>query len=168
MRLSIRSRLTLWYTAVVVAVLLTGGIVGSLAQARLALQGMDDDLTRTMATLVGVMHTEIGEGLSLEASADEASREVVAPGHGLAVLRPDGTLLEAWGAPSNAHLLARDASIGPSTRDTGGAGTRLLLRDVADAGHRYRAVVAVSLSTLARAARRDGARPLPRGNPRAC
>lgn len=149
MRLSIRSRLTLWYTAVVVAVLLTGGVVGSLAQARLALQGMDDDLTRTMATLVGVMHTEIGEGLSLEASADEASREVVAPGHGLAVLRPDGTLLEAWGAPSNAHLLARDASIGPSTHDTGGAGTRLLLRDVADAGHRYRAVVAVSLNTLA-------------------
>ena len=64
MRLSIRSRLTLWYTAVVVAILLTGGIVGSLAQARLALQGLDDDLTRTMATLVGVMHTEIGEGLS--------------------------------------------------------------------------------------------------------
>ena len=55
MRLSIRSRLTVWYTAVVVAILLTGGIVGSLAQARLALQGLDDDLTRTMATLVRVL-----------------------------------------------------------------------------------------------------------------
>ena len=149
MRLSIRNRLTLWYTAVVVAILLTGGIVGSLAQARLALQGLDDELTRTMATLVGVMHTEFGEGLTLEASADEASREVVAPGHGLALLRADGRVLEAWGEPRDAHVLARDASIGPSTRATGGAGTRVLLRDVADAGHRYRAVVAVSMDTLA-------------------
>lgn len=148
MKLSIRSRLTLWYTAVVVAILLTGGIVGSLAQARLALQGLDDDLTRTMATLVGVMHTEIGEGLSLEASADEASREVVAPGHGLALLRADGTLLEAWGDPSDAHVLAHEASTGLSTR-AGGAGTRVLLRDVADAGYRFRAVVAVSMDTLA-------------------
>lgn len=148
MKLSIRSRLTLWYTAVVVAILLTGGIVGSLAQARLALLGLDDDLTRTMATLVGVMHTEIGEGLSLEASADEASREVVAPGHGLALLRADGTLLEAWGDPSDAHVLAREAATGLSTR-AGGAGTRLLLRDVSDAGHRFRAVVAVSMDTLA-------------------
>ncbi len=148
MRLSIRSRLTLWYTAVIVAILLTGGIVGSLAQARLALQGLDDDLTRTMATLVGVMHTEIGEGLSLEASADEASREVVAPGHGLALLRADGTLLEAWGDLSDAHVLAGEASTGLSTW-AGGAGTRVLVRDVADAGHRFRAVVAVSLETLA-------------------
>lgn len=148
MTLSIRSRLTLWYTAVVVAILLTGGIVGSLAQARLALRGLDDDLTRTMATLVGVMHTEIGEGLSLEASADEASREVVAPGHGLALLRADGTLLEAWGDPSDTHVLAREASTGLSTR-AGGAGTRLLLRDVTDGGHRFRAVVAVSMDTLA-------------------
>ncbi|MGE3840806.1 MAG: hypothetical protein AB7I50_04400, partial [Vicinamibacterales bacterium] len=70
MRLSIRSRLTSWYTAVVVAILLTGGIVGSLAQARLALQDLDADLERTMATLVGVMHTQFGEGLTLEASAD--------------------------------------------------------------------------------------------------
>ncbi|MGE3840794.1 MAG: hypothetical protein AB7I50_04340 [Vicinamibacterales bacterium] len=87
MRLSIRSRLTFWYTAVVVAILLTGGILGSLAQARLALQDLDADLERTMATLVGVMHTEFGEGLTLEAHADEASREVVAPGHGLALVR---------------------------------------------------------------------------------
>jgi signal transduction histidine kinase len=149
MRLSIRSRLTLWYTAVVVAILLTGGIVGSAAQARLALQGVDDDLTRTMATLVGVMHTEFGEGLTLEASADEASREVVAPGHGLALLRADDTVLEAWGEPALAHVLAGDAAIGLSTRATGGAGTRVLVRDVNDAGHRYRAVVAVSLDSLA-------------------
>lgn len=149
MKLSIRGRLTLWYTAVVVAILLTGGLAGSLAQARLALQGLDDDLTRTMATLVGVMHTEFGEGLTLEESADEASREVVAPGHGLALLRADGTLLEAWGEPPDAHVLARDASIGTSTRATGGAGTRVLLRDVAEADHRYRAVVAVSMDTLA-------------------
>lgn len=148
MTLSIRSRLTLWYTAVVVAILLTGGTVGALAQARLAIQGVDDDLVRTMATLVGVMHTEIEEGLSLEASADEASREVVAPGHGLALLRADGTQLEAWGDPPDAHVIAGDASTGLSTR-AGGAGTRVLVRDVHDGGQQFRAVVAVPLDALA-------------------
>ncbi len=59
MTMSIRGRLTLWYSAVVVAVLVTGAIVGSVAQSRLALQGLDEDLTRTMATLVGVMRHRV-------------------------------------------------------------------------------------------------------------
>ena len=53
MTLSIRARLTLWYSTVVVLVLVTGAVVGSLAQSRLALQRLDDDLGRTMATLEG-------------------------------------------------------------------------------------------------------------------
>ena len=79
MRLSIRARLTLWYCSIVVAVLVTGAVAGSFAQSRLSLQRLDDDLVRAMATLQGVMRTEFGEGLTLEASAEEASIEVVVP-----------------------------------------------------------------------------------------
>lgn len=150
MTMSIRGRLTLWYSAVVVAILVTGAIVGSVAQSRLALQGLDDDLTRTMATLVGVMHTEFGEGLTLEASAEEASREVVAPGHAMIVTRGDGTVLAAWGMPTDvSSIVGRPAQTEPMTVDTGGDGVRALSREVAEHGHRYRAFVVAPLDVLA-------------------
>jgi hypothetical protein len=66
MRLSIRARLTVWYSTIVVAVLVTGAVVGSYAQSGFALQRLDEDLVRSMATLQGVMRTEFGEGLTLE------------------------------------------------------------------------------------------------------
>ena len=47
MNLSIRARLTLWYCSIVVVVLVTAAIAGSLrAQFELALQRLDDDLAR--------------------------------------------------------------------------------------------------------------------------
>jgi hypothetical protein len=99
MTLSIRARLTLWYSTIVVAVLVTGVVAGSVAQFELALQRLDDDLARSMATLEGVMRTEFGEGLTLEAAAEEASIEVVVPDRALMLTRPDGSLLEMWGLP---------------------------------------------------------------------
>jgi signal transduction histidine kinase len=44
-----------------------------------------------------VIRTEFNEGLSLEASADEASIEVLAPDRTLILTRPDGRLLARWG-----------------------------------------------------------------------
>jgi len=150
MSMSIRGRLTLWYSAVVVVVLVTGAIVGSLAQSRLALQGLDDQLTRSMATLMGVMHTEFGEGLTLEGSADEASREVVAPGHGMVLSRVDGTVLAAWGEPIDVRsIVGLPVQTEPVTVDTGGEGVRALVREVGESGHRYRAFVVAPLDSLA-------------------
>ena len=118
MRLSIRARLTLWYSSIVVAVLVTGGVVGSFVQSRLSLQRLDDDLARAMATLQGVMRTEFGEGLTLEASAEEASIEVVVPDRTLVLARADGAILHVWGCRSRrdscrrlAHSPRRSRSI---------------------------------------------------------
>ncbi|HZM92237.1 MAG TPA: hypothetical protein VFB92_02405 [Vicinamibacterales bacterium] len=97
MRLSIRARLTVWYSTIVVAVLVTGAAVGSYAQSGFALQRLDDDLVRSMATLQGVMRTEFGEGLTLEGAAEEASTEVVVPDRTMVLARPDGSVLEVWG-----------------------------------------------------------------------
>ena len=108
MKLSIRARLTLWYCSIVVVVLVTGAVVGSFAQFGLALQRLDDDLARTMATLEGVMRTEFGEGLTLEAAAEEASIEVVVPDRTLVLTRTDGTVLQVWGLPLDAGLPAVD------------------------------------------------------------
>ena len=65
---------------------------------------LDDELARLMLTLEGVMRTEINEGLTLQASADEASIEVVAPDRVMILTRPDGTLLASWGLPLAARL----------------------------------------------------------------
>ena len=96
--MSIRARLTAWYSIVVVVVLISATLVVDVVQERLMLQGLDDELGRQMATLQGVMRTEFGEGLDLQGAADEASIEVLAPGRTLVLTRPDGALLARWGA----------------------------------------------------------------------
>jgi signal transduction histidine kinase len=149
MTLSIRARLTLWYSTIVVAVLVAGAIVGSVAQGRLALQRLDDDLNRTLATLEGVMRTEFGEGLTLEAAADEASAEVVAPDRILALLRPDGRVLRVWGLTTEHQVVrslpqasGRPAHVSPDDA------TRAVIRLVDHRGHQYVAVVMAPLAPL--------------------
>ena len=109
MTLSIRARLTLWYCSIVVVVLVTGAVVASFVQvATVALQRLDDELARTMATLEGVMRTEFGEGLTLEGAAEEASIEVVVPDRTMVLTRPDGAILEVWGLPMDRGSAAAD------------------------------------------------------------
>ena len=63
------------------------------------LERLDGELQRLMLTLEGVMRTEFNEGLTMQAAADEASIEVVAPDRTLVLVRPDGALLAMWGQP---------------------------------------------------------------------
>jgi two-component system, OmpR family, sensor kinase len=149
MTLTIRTRLTLWYSAIVVVVLATGAVVGVLAQSRLALERLDEDLARTMATLEGVMSTEFGEGLTLEGSAREASVEVVAPGRALALTAPDGHVLAFWGLPLDRAAIALvPAGAGVTTVTTRTGEARVLTRSVESAGHRYLAFVLAPLDEL--------------------
>jgi signal transduction histidine kinase len=149
MRLPIRTRLTLWYCSVVVAVLVTGAAAGSLAQSAFSLQRLDEDLARSMATLEGVMRTEFGEGLTLEAAADEASLEVVVPDRTLVLARPDGSILEVWGlGMDRAALPAIGADRVVGTVETHAGELRVLSRHVEHGGHRYSAAVIAPLDAL--------------------
>ena len=96
---SIRARLTACYSAVVVIVLVVGAVAVAVVQARLGLERLDGELQRLMLTLEGVMRTEFNLGDTLEAAADEASTEVVAPDRTLILTRPDGTPVAIWGLP---------------------------------------------------------------------
>jgi heavy metal sensor kinase len=150
MRWPIRARLTLWYLGVVVTVLVVGAVGASVAQRRLGLARLDDDLTRTMATLLGVMRTELGEGLSLQDSAAEASAEVVAPGRSLALLTPDRAVLAMWGLPMDrASVITAAGTDVVTTLDTP-AGSQRVHRRVMDTGdeRRYVAVVMAPLAEL--------------------
>jgi len=149
---SIRARLTAWYSAVVVIVLVAGAIAVAVVQARLGLERLDGELQRLMLTLEGVMRTEFGEGLDLQAAADEASAEVVAPDRTLVVAHPDGTPLAIWGLPFPAPW---QPPLSPSTTvDTIvlDATHRLRFRShpVEYNGHRYIAAVLAPLDGLER------------------
>ena len=149
MTLSIRARLTLWYSSIVVLVLVTAAVVGSFAQSRLAVQRLDEDLGRTMATLEGVMRTEFSEGLSLEDAAHEASTEVVAPDRTLALVRTDGSILQVWGVPMDRGSLPAVGSGAPAATVSSRAGeVRVLRRLVEHGAHRYVAMVIATLTPL--------------------
>jgi heavy metal sensor kinase len=151
MRLSIRARLTLWYSSIVVVVLIVGGAVGAYVQREQAMRRLDDDLARTMATLEGVMRTEFAERQTLEGAAEEASREVVVPGRTMVVARTDGTVLRVWGEPREAGDVPPPGQApyaGTVTLPAGEA--RVLSRRLEHAGHTYIAAVIAPLAPLRR------------------
>ena len=71
MNWTIRARLTAWYTGVTVAVLVVGAVVVALVQERRALNRVDEDLSRMMLTLHGMMREEFGEGHDVKRAASE-------------------------------------------------------------------------------------------------
>ena len=146
---SIRARLTAWYSLVVIAVLLTSAVAVAVVERRMALERLDDELERLMMTLDGVMRTEFNEGLTMQAAADEASIEVVAPDRVLVLVRPDGELLAMWGLPFPRRLASRpgtDRRPTPSwsmAAGSAGSATPWLFRE-----HRYVAAVMAPLEEL--------------------
>ena len=145
---SIRTRLTLWYSLVVVSVLASGAIAVALVQRDQSLERLDGELQRLMLTLEGVMRTEFGEGLSLQGAADEASIEVVAPDRSIVLARPDGTALAAWGQPLAELWLPRTNASSIDSLDVGATRYRVVSRLVSHAGHQYVAAVMAPLNEL--------------------
>ena len=135
----------------VVVVLASAAVAATIAQRHRGIDRLDDDLERTMATLVGVMRHEFGEGLNLADATAEASQEVVAPGRSLAITTVDGQALASWGLPVPALA---STSRGPaSDRQTVGTGdgpdARVLRRTIDDGpGRRFTALVMAPLSEL--------------------
>lgn len=149
MSLSLRARLTFWYGSSVVAVLASGIAAASWAQSHFLLDRMDDELTRAMATLQGVMRTELHEGLTLSGAADEASSEVVAPGRTLVVAAADGRVLRVWGPPVNDSVIRFALSSGqPATLEDPSGSVRVLTRAVEERGEHYTASAIASLTEL--------------------
>jgi signal transduction histidine kinase len=148
MTLSIRARLTLYYSLVLVTVLVVGAVAVAVVQERLALERLDGELQRLMLTLEGVMRTEFGEGLDLQGAADEASIEVVAPDRTLVLTRPDGGLLAMWGLPLSSDWRPSTTISTLATVVVGSTRRRLFSHPVVFEGHRYVAAVMAPLTRL--------------------
>jgi signal transduction histidine kinase len=147
---SIRARLSLSYSALVLAVLATATAVIAGVESRGSLARLDAELQRLNLTVGAVMLNEFGEGLDLSGAALEASTEVVTPGRILLIADQDRSIVRAWGGsvpPSwrpDAGSLDADAS--SVTLD--GANYRMVGRRVVANGHAFVVLVLAAMAPL--------------------
>jgi heavy metal sensor kinase len=92
-RLTIRTRVAIWYGAVSVAVLVVVGLAVSTVYERIGLQRIDRDIEDAARTLDGVIVNEIREETTLPLAAKGALSELELPGTGVAIVAADGTVL---------------------------------------------------------------------------
>ena len=143
--LSIRSRLALWYGAVMLVVLSVLALAVSLVHQRLVLEGIDEHLDGHISAVSSVLANKLDEGLDLGASAVDALNELELQGSGVAVLGSQRTILAtrvsgAPALPASAIVSAAE----PVSTTGGGAAVRLVASDRAHRAYRFR-VVAWSL-----------------------
>lgn len=145
---SIRLRLSLWYSALVLAVLGTATIVVAGVQSRSRLASLDAELQRLALTVQAVMLNEFGEGLDLGGAAKEASTEVITPGRSVVIARIDGSVVRAWGAPLSAVWHPSTPTLAQSeTIPLAGASYRVVARQVS-APSRFMVAVLADMAPL--------------------
>jgi heavy metal sensor kinase len=95
---SLRMRLTLWYTLALLVVLCLFGVNVLWQQNRLGVRRVDRELEALIGTLGNVVREELGEMDEPQEAAEEALTSVTAPGRAVAILDSRGQALAAqWG-----------------------------------------------------------------------
>jgi two-component system OmpR family sensor kinase len=93
--LSLRGRLTLWYTVALVVVLVLFGIDVLVVEARLGIRRADAELDHVHTTLATVLAEELGELDSPALAAMEAKNAIASLGNAIAILDENGDPLAA-------------------------------------------------------------------------
>jgi heavy metal sensor kinase len=110
-RLSIRQRLTLWYTAAVAILLGILAVSLTVVHDRIALARLQTDVRRINDAVATVLANELIEKGHAHAAAEEALIEVVVPGRHLAIATREGRILASrWTLPSAPPIDASGAS----------------------------------------------------------
>ncbi len=157
--LSVRARLTIWYTIVLCGVLVASGYALLLAQARVSLLRLDAELARISRAVGSVMSTELDErrDQDVTAAAGDTRDGLAVPGWTVAIASESGEVLAGtWTLLPRAEL--RDADIGPWRADGGQARTimasvgecRIWRESMEHDGSRFTVFVAAPLAPLAR------------------
>ena len=98
MTLTIRARLTIWYSLVTLLTLVAAALVLSAVHRRLGLNRIDRGLDDNLVTVrIGIDH-ELDEGLDLRHAVSDALSELELPGTGVAILDAQGALVGARGS----------------------------------------------------------------------
>jgi heavy metal sensor kinase len=97
MTVSIRGRLTLWYTTVLSLVLAASATAFYLVHSRSLVAGVDEELARADAMLARILNAELDEEMDLPEAAHRAMEDIEMPGHWVAFFDPTGLpLAGAW------------------------------------------------------------------------
>jgi two-component system, OmpR family, sensor kinase len=154
--LSIRARLTIWYTIVLCVVLVASGYALLLAQSQISLRRLDAELARIGHTVGSVMENELDETHDPAAAAEDTRHGIVVPGWTVAIASDAGQLLAGtW------NLLREEdvrADIGSWQATNGEARSvmaavgecRVWHESMAHHGYRFTVFVAAPLAPLAR------------------
>lgn len=157
MTLSIRARLTIWYTIVLCGVLVASGYALLVAQAQISLRRLDTELARIGRTAGSVMENELDETHDPAAAAQDTRQGIVVPGWTVAIASETGELLAGtWNLLREEDV--RRADIGPWRAGTGEARSlmapvgecRVWRESLAHHGYRFTVFVAAPLAPLAR------------------
>jgi heavy metal sensor kinase len=133
--LSIRARLTLWYTTVLSVVLAVSGAALYVVHSRSRLARLDEELARAGALLARIVPSDLEEGLDLSEAARSALEDVEMPGRTLAIFDANGVPLSSrWEAlPQAAAAVLGERGQANETLETPAGAFRLYR-----ARHEYR------------------------------
>ena len=95
MTLTIRTRLTLWYSVVLFVTLAATGVALVVLDARLGVNRVDRSLADTLVTVSNGLDHEFDEGLDVARAVADALSELEVPGTGVAILDPSGAVVGA-------------------------------------------------------------------------
>ena len=128
--LSLRARLTLWYTLALLVVLGLFAADVLWVQSRIGLRRVDRELEGLVTTLTNVIHAELAEQVSLDTAAEEARFTVAAGGRAVAIFDAHGKPLAAsWsGLELDRWSSSAQARDGIWTEQTPAGGWRLHAR----------------------------------------
>ena len=149
--LSLRARLTAWYLLVLLAVLCFFAAVVVWQQERIGMRRIDRELDDVTATLANVLKDELSETPNPAAAAVEAHRTMAVPGHPLAILGADGTVLAAgWNGLRLSATLRGQGGSGPWTERTAAGAWRVRARPESFAGQTFVLLAAAPLADVLR------------------
>jgi len=161
MTLSIRARLTLWYSIVLCGALVVSGYALLVAQAQIGLRRLDAELARISRAVGSVMSNELDEQQQaadpLGAAAEDTQHGIALPGWTLLIATDSGRVIAGAGTLLRPEDV-RDADIGVWRAGEGEARTiaasvgecRVWRESMEHGGHRFTVFVAAPIAPLAR------------------
>jgi two-component system, OmpR family, sensor kinase len=114
-RLSLRTRLTLWYSCALLAAMTLVGAAVLWQQSRIGMRRVDRELNAAIETLANMFREELSEIPDAAAAAAEAQQTLSLPGRATAILDADGRELSAnW----NGMRLPKQRAPSPDSRQS--------------------------------------------------
>jgi heavy metal sensor kinase len=123
--LTLRARLTVWYTVVLVVVLFAGGAGVWWMQSRIGIRRIDSELVDVNATVVRIIGNELQEREPVRAAATEAAQTVADRNLAVAVFDPSGELLASQTTGVDLRDVGSGSLVGTWTKAGSGGGWRL-------------------------------------------